>query len=46
VSDVDIKVKKYVGKFSELKSALQERAVIHTEITVLRVMDTVTNLGE
>ena len=45
VSDVNNKVKDYEDSFSKLKLALQERAVVQTEIVVLRVMDMVTNLG-
>ncbi|KAN0107633.1 hypothetical protein V8E52_009952, partial [Russula decolorans] len=44
VSDVDSKVKQYEAKFSELKSALQASGVVHTEITVLRILDVMNNL--
>ena len=44
MSDVDIKVKQYQVKFNELRLALQERAVIHTEVTVLRVLDVIGGL--
>ena len=45
VSDVDSKVKQYEAKFSELKSALQASGVIHTEITVLRILNVMNNLS-
>jgi hypothetical protein len=45
VSDVDGKVIQYEAKFSELKSALQASGVIHTEITVLRILDVMNNLS-
>jgi hypothetical protein len=45
VSDVDSKVKQYEAKFRELKSALQASGVVHTEITVLRILDVMNNLS-
>jgi hypothetical protein len=41
VSVVDNKIEGFNSKFGELKLALQECAVIKTEITVLRVLETV-----
>jgi hypothetical protein len=46
VSDVDSKVKQFQDKFSDLRSALQQQADIYTEITVLRVLDVVGEIGE
>jgi hypothetical protein len=46
LSDVDDTIKQYETKFGELKSALQGRAVLRTEITVLRVLDQVENIGK
>jgi hypothetical protein len=45
VSDVDSKVIQYEAKFSELKLALQASGVVHTEITVLRILDVMNNLS-
>jgi hypothetical protein len=52
ISVVDNKVEQFLAKFSELKLALQERAVVETEITVfkieitvLRVLETVENIS-
>jgi hypothetical protein len=45
VSTVDGKIKQYEDKFKELKVVFQERAVLETEITVLRILDNVDNLG-
>lgn len=42
---IDGKIEEYQVKFRELKSALQERAVVQTEITVLRILDIVENIG-
>jgi nanoRNase/pAp phosphatase (c-di-AMP/oligoRNAs hydrolase) len=44
VSEADSKVQEHQDIFNKLRSALQERAVIHTEITVLRVLDAVGSL--
>jgi len=46
ISDVDDKIKQYETKFGELKSAFQGHAAIHTEITVLRVLNEVESIGE
>jgi hypothetical protein len=46
VSDADSKVKQHQDTFNKLRSALQERAVIHTEVTALRVLDAVGDLCE
>ena len=46
MSDVDIKVKQYKETFNQLRLGLQGHAVIHTEITVLRVLDVVGDLCE
>jgi hypothetical protein len=45
VSNVDSKVEQFCSKFSELRSALQERAIVHTEISVFRVLETVENIS-
>jgi hypothetical protein len=45
VSDVDNKVEQFRIKFNELRSALQERVIVHTEISVFRVLETVENIG-
>jgi hypothetical protein len=44
-SDVDSKVIQFEAKFKKLQLALQARAVVHTEITVLRILDVVNNLS-
>ena len=46
MSDVDGKVKQYKETFHQLRLGLEEHAVIHTEITVLRVLDVVGDLCE
>jgi hypothetical protein len=46
ISDVDDQVQQYVDKFAELKSAFQGRVVLHVDITVLRILDKVEDLGE
>jgi hypothetical protein len=46
LSDADNKIKQYEDKFKELKSAFQERAVLQTEITVLRILDIVDGQGQ
>ena len=46
MSDVDSKVKQYQESFNKLKLELQQHAVIHTEITVLRVLTVVGEIGE
>jgi hypothetical protein len=46
MSDVDDKIRQYQDKFNELKAGFQERAMIHTEITVLRVLNQVENIGK
>ena len=45
-SDADNKIKQYEGKFKELKLAFQERAVLQTEITVLRILNVVEGQGQ
>jgi hypothetical protein len=45
ISNVDKKVEQFQSKFSELRLALQERAIVHTEITVLRVLETVITIS-
>jgi hypothetical protein len=45
VSDVDSKVAGFKEKFTNLHATFQGRATVHTEITVLRIMDDVQNLG-
>jgi hypothetical protein len=45
VSDVDNKMRQYEDKFKELESAFQERAVLQTGITVLRILDNVENIS-
>jgi hypothetical protein len=45
VSDIDNKIRLYEDKFKELKSAFQERTVLQTGITVLRILDNVENIG-
>ena len=46
ISDVDDTIKRYETKFGELKAAFRERAVLRTEITVLRVLDQVEDIGK
>jgi hypothetical protein len=46
ISDTDIKIKQYETKFQELKFVFQGRAILQTEITVLRILDNVDNIGE
>lgn len=45
VSPVDAAITMYGRKFNELKSALLAHSTIKTEITVLRVLETVERLG-
>jgi hypothetical protein len=45
-SDADSKIKQYQDSFNNLKLELQQHAVIHTEIIVLRVLDVVDKIGE
>jgi len=45
MSDADSKIKLYEGKFKELKSAFQGWAVLHTELTVMRLMSNFEDLG-
>jgi hypothetical protein len=45
LSVVDTKIEQFRSKFNELRSALQERAVVQTEIAVLRVLETVENIS-
>lgn len=45
MSDVDSKIKQYEDKFKELGLAFQKQAILETEITVLRILDNVENLG-
>jgi hypothetical protein len=42
---VDSKVEQFHSKFSELRLALQERAIIQTEIAAWRVLETVENIS-
>jgi hypothetical protein len=44
-SVVDSKIEQFHSKFRELKLALQERAIVQTELTVWRVLETVENIG-
>ena len=46
VSDADSKMKQYEESFNKLKAELQQYAVVHTEITVLRVLTIVGEIGE
>jgi hypothetical protein len=46
MSNADSKTKQYEDKFKELKMAFQDRAILHTVITVSRVFDHLDNLGE
>ena len=43
--DIDSKIKEYEEKFSKLLSLFQDRAVLQTNITVLRVLDTIKDLS-
>jgi hypothetical protein len=45
VSDVDSKIKEYEEKFNKLRLLFQERGVLQTNITVLRILDAVKDLG-
>ena len=45
ISDVDSKINMYEDKFNELKSAFQGRAVLHTEIAVMRLLSNLESLG-
>jgi hypothetical protein len=45
VTNVDAKVEEFYSKFSELKLALQGRAIVQTEIAVFRVLETVESLS-
>jgi hypothetical protein len=44
VSGVDPKVKQHQDMFTKIRLALQEDAIIQTEITALRVLDAVGDL--
>jgi hypothetical protein len=44
--DVDSKVMEYQESFKTLELQLQQHATIHTEITVLRVLSVVDEIGE
>ena len=46
MSDVDSKIVQYKDKFNELKSAFQDRAILHTEIMVSRVLSNVNDFGQ
>lgn len=46
LSDADSKIKQYEDKFEELKAAFQGRAVLETEITVLRILDMLESQGQ
>jgi uncharacterized protein YllA (UPF0747 family) len=46
LSDTDNKIKQYEDKFEALKSAFQERAILQTEITVLRILNIVGGQGQ
>jgi hypothetical protein len=41
-----MKVKQHQAMFNKLRLDLQEHAIIHTEITVLRVLDAIGDLCE
>ncbi|KIM75554.1 hypothetical protein PILCRDRAFT_669545 [Piloderma croceum F 1598] len=45
MSDVDSGIKQYEDKFKELKMAFQDRAILHTEITVSRIFDNLDSLA-
>jgi hypothetical protein len=40
------KIIEYENKFKSLKMAFQDRAILHTGITVFRIFDNVEHLGE
>ena len=44
-SDVDNKINTYEGKFKEFKSAFQGRAILQTEIVVMRLLSNIESLG-
>jgi hypothetical protein len=46
ISDTDCRIKQYEAKFNELKLAFQGRAILQTQITVLRILDSVETIGE
>jgi hypothetical protein len=46
ISDTNSRIKEYEAKFTELKLAFQGRAILQTEITVLRILDNVETIGE
>ena len=46
VSLVDARIQGYEGKFKEIKEAFQLRGVLHTGITVVRIMDYVKSTGK
>ena len=45
ISDVDSKIDTYEDKFKELKSAFQGRAILQTEIAVMRLLSNFESLG-
>ena len=45
ISDVDNKIQQYMDVFANLRSQFNEQAVVHTEITVIRILDEVHDLG-
>lgn len=46
MSDADGQVQQYKDKFAELRLAFQSRAILHVDITVLRILDEVEDIGE
>jgi hypothetical protein len=46
LSGADNRIKQFEDKFKELRSAFQGRAVLQTEITVLRILDIVESQGQ
>jgi hypothetical protein len=46
LSGADNRINQYEDKFKELKTSFQERAVLRTEITVLRILDIVEGQGQ
>lgn len=45
-STIDTQIKTYQDKFEEINNAFHCKAIIHTEINVLRVYDNLENLSK
>ena len=46
ISDANSQIQTYQNKFTQLREAYSARAVLDVEISVLRILDDVDDLGE